>query len=163
MNSYIEIKEIIDEYIELMDKLIVFEQDKLEAIKEKNNDALNTFLKEEQVYLLQLRGLDKKRETIQKHLGIDGLTYKEIIEKTQGTIRKEFETSYDILSIKISQFEDLQNTIKTYIDIKLHTIDSLMNKFGASSSSSSNTLNTYDKINIQNQTAQHKKFEPTKV
>jgi len=89
MNNYAEIKEVIEEYIKLMDLLIDFEQKKLNAVKDKDIQKLDSFLKEEQVYLLKLKGLDQKREGIQKKLGVEGLTYRQIIEKTEGTLRSE--------------------------------------------------------------------------
>lgn len=164
MDNYMKIKDIMEEYIKLMDKLIDFEQEKLETIKEKNTELLDKFLKEEQVYLLQLRGLDQKRETIQKELNLEGLTYRQIIDKTESSIRSELEKSYNVLSEKTNQFKELLNTIKTYIDIKLHTIDAFKEKFGAEPSQ--NVQNgIYDKIaNQQSSSNNHtSKFKSTKV
>ncbi len=87
MEDYAEIRGIIDEYITLMDKLIDFEQEKLQAVKVKDLKKLDAFLKEEQAYLLKLRGLDQKREKLQKQLGAEGLTYRQIIERTEGDTR----------------------------------------------------------------------------
>ena len=63
----------LDDFIDLLEKLILLfddladvEQTKLDAVKERNVDTLNDCMKEEQAYLLQFRGLDKKRETLQK-------------------------------------------------------------------------------------------------
>lgn len=167
MNNYIEIKMIIDEYIKLMDKLIQFEQDKLEAIKSKQTEQLDAFLKEEQAYLLQLRGLDQKREATQKQLGIEGLTYRQIIgqiDQTEDSARSDFESSYELLSIKTKEFKEIINTIKTYIDIRLHTIDAFMEKVSAAPSQNVQT-GIYDKISSQNNTinSQISKFKSTKA
>lgn len=167
MNNYIEIKMIIDEYIKLMDKLIRFEQDKLEAIKSKHTEQLDAFLKEEQAYLLQLRGLDQKREATQKQLGIEGLTYRQIIgqiDQTEDSARSDFESSYELLSIKTREFKEIINTIKTYIDIRLHTIDAFMEKVSAAPSQNVQT-GIYDKISSQNNTinSQISRFKSTKA
>lgn len=167
MNNYIEIKKIIDEYIKLMDKLISFEQEKLEAIKSKNVDQLDTLLKGEQAYLLQLRGLDQKREATQKQLGIEGLTYREIIgriDRTEDSLRNDFKSSYELLSIKTKQFKEIINTIKTYIDIRLHTIDAFMEKVSTAPSQSVQT-GIYDKIASQNDdiNSQISRFKSTKA
>ena len=68
----------LDDFLDLAEKLILLfddltdiEQTKLEAVTEKNIDSLNECMKEEQAYLLQFRGLDKKREAIQKDLGFE--------------------------------------------------------------------------------------------
>ena len=64
----------LDDFLDLAEKLILLfddltdiEQTKLEAVTEKNIDSLNECMKEEQAYLLQFRGLDKKREAIQRN------------------------------------------------------------------------------------------------
>lgn len=164
MNNYIEIKKIMDEYIELMDKLISFEQEKLIAVETKNIELLDDFLKEEQAYLLQLRGLDQKRETTQKQLGIEQLTYRQIIDKVDVSLKHEFETSYEILSAKTKQFKEIINTIKTYIDIRVHTIDAFMEKFNVAPSQNAQT-GIYNKIANQSSsiTNNNSKFQSTKV
>lgn len=164
MNNYIEIKKIMDEYIELMDKLISFEQEKLIAVETKNIELLDDFLKEEQAYLLQLRGLDQKRETTQKQLGIEQLTYRQIIDKVDVSLKHEFETSYEILSEKTKQFKEIVNTIKTCIDVRLHTIDAVKEKF-IDLPFENKELGIYDKVlNKTKKThSQPRKFESTKV
>lgn len=165
MNNYMEIKEIIDEYIKLMDKLIGFEQEKLKAVETKNIEHLDSFLNEEQVYLLQLRGLDQKRETILKKSGMEGLTYRQIIngiDSSQSSVRSELENSFEILSVKTNQFKEIINTIKTYIDLRLHTIEAFMERFGAPPSQDAGT-GIYDKIAGQSNTNNASRFKSTKV
>ncbi len=170
MEKFNDIHNIINEYITLMDKLIDFERSKLEAVQSKDNDLLNTFLKEEQVYLLQLRGLDQKRETTQRNLGIENLTYRDIISLAEGQEKENLQSSYDTLSIKTTEFKNLIETIKTHIEIKLHTIEATMEKFGGSSSADSN-LGIYDKVSGQHNNQNSKstfanttgKFQSTKV
>ena len=72
----------LDDFIDLLEKLILLfddladvEQTKLEAATNKDIDTLSDCMKEEQVFLLQFRGLDKKRETIQKDLGFENMKF----------------------------------------------------------------------------------------
>nr|WP_315024610.1 flagellar protein FlgN [uncultured Aminipila sp.] len=167
MNNYVEIKEIMDEYIKLMDKLISFEQEKLEAIKDKKIDQMDMFLKEEQAYILQLRGLDGKREATQKRLGVEGLTYRQIInqiEQAEDSLRVELENSYQVLSIKTKQFKEIISTIKTYIDIRLHTIDAFIEKISTAPPQSVQS-GIYDKIANQNDDVNNRisRFKSTKA
>lgn len=163
MDKYAEIKDIIAEYIVLMDRLINFEQNKLQAVQEKNNEQLDIFLKEEQVYLLQLRGLDQKRETTQKKFGMEGLTYRQIIDSSDGTIRNDLESAYSILSSKTIEFKSLMDTIKSYIDVRLHTIDALVGKFGGTPTQRT-SVGIYDQVTGQPaESAKHSRFQSTKV
>lgn len=57
----------LDDFLDLVEKLILLfddltdiEQTKLEAVTAKDIEELNRCMKEEQAYLLQFRGLDKK-------------------------------------------------------------------------------------------------------
>lgn len=150
MSNYNEIQLIMEEYTSVMDKLIVFENNKLQAIDEKNNELLDKFLKDEQVYLLQLKGLDQKRETLQKKLGIEGLTYRNIIDITDIDHKSDMEATYQILASKIEEFKNLTEAIKTYIDLRLHTIDALMEKFGAAPIRDSQS-GIYDRISGQSE------------
>ncbi|WP_312095212.1 flagellar export chaperone FlgN [Aminipila sp.] len=162
MNNYAEIKDVIEEYIKLMDLLIDFEQKKLNAVKEKDIQKLDNFLKEEQVYLLKLKGLDQKREGIQKKLGVEGLTYRQIIEKTEGTLRSELENSYEILAVKTKQFNETLNTLKSYIDIRLHTIEEFMKQLGAEPVKNVQT-GIYDKISNNSGKAPEHYLKSTKA
>ncbi|QIB68390.1 flagellar protein FlgN [Aminipila butyrica] len=166
MNKYMQIKDIMDDYISLMDELIRFEQDKLKAVENKNIEHLNSFLKAEQVYLLQLRGLDTKREAAMKAVGLEGLTYRQIIngiDPSEGSIRSELESSYEELSIKTNQFREIIQTLKTHIDLRLHTIETFMNKFGGQPSTPAE-LGIYDKIAQQQEGGSAAgRFKPTKA
>lgn len=165
MNGYIEIKGIMDEYISLMDKLITFEKEKLQAIQGKKTEELDAFLKEEQAYLLQLRGLDQKREKIQKENGFEGMTYRQIIAKAQGDMQHDLDESFQQLDVKTKEFKELIKTINSYIDIKLHTIDAVMEKFGAEPPAKTPQSGVYDRISKEQETTPMglHKFKSTKA
>lgn len=165
MQNFAHIQGIIDEYIELLEKLTIFEQQKLEAVSTKATEQLDNFLKEEQVYLLQLRGLDQKREKLQKDSGLEGLTYRQIIDKAQGTERTQLETSYEILSARTKVFKQTINTLKSYIDIRLHSIDEVRERFGAPAPNTAQQDGIYNQIGSKPDTISHNsgKFQSTKV
>lgn len=130
MNNYKEIKAVIDEYIQLMDKMILFEKEKLEVLSRKDMDLLNKYMKEEQVFLLQLRGLDQKREAAQAKCGLVGLSYKQIIQQMDGPEGTEMQESYQILSSKTNEFKQIIGTIKSIIEVKSHIIENMVQKLG---------------------------------
>lgn len=139
MENYKEIKSIIDEYINLMDKLVAFEKEKLEVISRKDIDLLNTYMKEEQVYLLELRGLDQKREAAQEKCGVAGLSYRQIKEKMSGSEQNEIQEAYQLLTLKTTEFKKTISTIKSFIEVKSHIIDNVIQKLGGKSGDTSNT------------------------
>lgn len=148
MEGYLKLKDIMDEYVALLDKLIAFEEQKLEAVKQAKIEDLDRFLKDEQVHLLQFKGLDAKREKLQAELGYEGLTYKQIISKTEGELRQQLEDSFVVLESKTNQFKGLIRTINSCIDVKLHTIEATLERFGAEPAAKpAPQAGIYDKIN----------------
>jgi hypothetical protein len=162
MENYKEIKSVIDEYIKFMDELVTFEKKKLEVVSNKDMDSLNKYMKEEQVYLLQLRGLDQKREAAQAKLGVLGLTYRQIMEKMDGPDRAEMQDAYQLLSAKTKDFKNTINTIKSFIDLRLHIIDDVVGKLGGKNDS---TSNTYGLSGVQLSSSKEPtgRFQSTKV
>lgn len=162
MENYKEVKSIIEEYIHLMDELIAFETKKLQVIANKDMDSLNKYMKEEQVYLLQLRGLDQKREAAQVKSGVAGLTYRQIIEKLDGSDKNEMEQLFQTLSTKTKEFKKTISTIKSYIDVKLHIIDTVMEKLGGNLTSTPTVYNASG-AQLSNTKLPNGRFESTKV
>ena len=94
----------LDDFLDLLEKLVLLfddltevEQTKLEAVTKKDIDTLNDCMKEEQAYLLQFRGLDKKRESIQKDLGFENMKFSQIITNIKDKqYQQEFQELYEI-------------------------------------------------------------------
>lgn len=165
MDGFIKIKGIMDEYTALMDILIAFEKEKLEAVKKKKTSELDDFLKKEQAYLLQLRGLDGKREKLQKEYGFEGMTYRQLIDKAESDIKRELQESFTALSAKTNEFRNIVKTINSYIDIQLHTIDAVLEKMGAPAPSRTEQTGIYDRIKQGQDAASGElhRFKPTKA
>ena len=86
----------LDDFLDLLEKLVLLfddltevEQTKLEAVTKKDIDTLNDCMKEEQAYLLQFRGLDKKRE--------ERLAF---IEKIEEQLKKQLKIQHIEAEIK---------------------------------------------------------------
>ena len=121
----------LDDFIDLLEKLILLfddladvEQTKLEAVTDKDIDTLSDCMKEEQVFLLQFRGLDKKRETIQKDLGFENMKFSEIISHIKDTqYKQEFQELYNTLKETMDYYQQIHNNAKSIIEINLMGID----------------------------------------
>ncbi len=121
----------LDDFLDLAEKLILLfddltdiEQTKLEAVTEKNIDSLNECMKEEQAYLLQFRGLDKKREAIQKDLGVEKKKFSEIISMVEDKkYKEELEELFATLKETMDFYQQIHNNVKHLVEINLHSID----------------------------------------
>lgn len=81
MNDFTAFTKVIEEFITLFDHLIEIEQEKLDAAVKNRVTFVEDCMHKEQAAVLQLRGLEQKREAEQKHLGMEGYTFRQILEE----------------------------------------------------------------------------------
>ena len=79
MNDFTAFSKIIEEFIALFDHLIPIEQEKLDAAVKNRITFVEDCMHKEQAAVLQLRGLEQKREAQQKLLGMEGYTFRQIL------------------------------------------------------------------------------------
>ncbi|MGP1570472.1 MAG: flagellar protein FlgN [Eubacteriales bacterium] len=143
MAVFEEVKNQMQEYSQTFDVLLEFEQRKFEAVKEKDLDVIDEYLKEEQAYLLQLRGFDQKREALLKANGYSGYTFRQIINEADGEEKADLENLYTEIEQKIDRFKKLMKTIDSYIDLQLFSVESAIEKIHEFEGKQQ--LNTYEK------------------
>ncbi|WMI81006.1 flagellar export chaperone FlgN [Anaerotignum sp. MB30-C6] len=128
MITILDFNTIVLSLIELLRNLTIIEQDKLKAVTSNDLDALNNCIKSEQVEVLKLKGLDKKREQIQAALGFENLTFKEMIPLLPTEQKEESQKLYTTLQQTTNEFTAINNSVKTAIDVNLHTINAAISK-----------------------------------
>ncbi|MDR2023953.1 MAG: flagellar protein FlgN [Hungatella sp.] len=119
MNDFVA---VIEELIHLFQELIHIEQTKLEATSKNRITHVENCMNQEQAAILKLRGLDKKRETCQEKLGWKNNTFNQILLRTSGADYHQLKKLFDSLSFHIRQFQDLNESARSMIEIKLHMI-----------------------------------------
>lgn len=156
----------LDDFLDLLEKLVLLfddlteiEQTKLEAVTKKDIDTLNDCMKEEQAYLLQFRGLDKKRESIQKDLGFENMKFSQIITNMKDKqYQEEFQELYDALTETMDYYQKIHSNAKSIIEVKLMGINRALDILQQSTDASQNSttyapngqLQTNNKINFTN-------------
>ena len=93
---------------------------------------------------MMTKNADKKREQIQSSLGFENLTFSEIISNLPDIHKEECKDMYDQLLNKTNDFKSISSSVKTAIEVNLHSIDSIINKLkndskGSKKISTSNT------------------------
>ncbi|MCL1809363.1 MAG: flagellar protein FlgN [Clostridiales bacterium] len=146
---------LIHETLGLFDDIICLENKKLGAIAENDVTLLDQYMNDEQAYLLQMRGLDYKREKLQGQFGAAGLTFKQIIDKFETPERETLDLLYDELSAKSSELKEAVSGTKRYIDLHLASISALLEKLEGAA--------TYDKNGGKEQKTPPARFTPTKA
>ena len=93
MHNLSSFRELIQQFIELFDRMTPLEQSKLEVVSRNQVALLEDIIKKEQAEIMALRGLDQKRQRIQEELGWKDLTFQEILGKLSEEERTDMERS----------------------------------------------------------------------
>ena len=70
---------VLEQLCTVLEQLCQVEADKLTVISADRPDQLESLLNDENMLLLQLRGLDKKRSDLLRRSGLEGLTFRQIL------------------------------------------------------------------------------------
>ena len=70
---------VLEQLCTVLEQLCQVEADKLTIISADHPDQLESLLNDENMLLLQLRGLDKKRSDLLRRSGLEGLTFRQIL------------------------------------------------------------------------------------
>lgn len=130
MATIIDFYSIVISLIELLENLISVEKNKLEAVASKNLEVLNTCIKNEQVQVLKLKGLDKKREQTLTALGYQNLTFREILAKLPADQKEEGNKLFTTLQKATTEFNAINDSVKVALDVNLHLVNSELSKLG---------------------------------
>lgn len=102
-----QFEQIIKQMIALFEEQLPLEQEKLRAVQEDDVAAVEECMKREQAVVLKLRGLEQKREKIQKDNGWDGMTFREIIDLAPEEKQLSYRQLLEKLQNSISLFQDM--------------------------------------------------------
>ncbi|MDD4843170.1 MAG: flagellar export chaperone FlgN [Anaerotignum sp.] len=130
MTTIVDFNQIILSLIELFKALSFVEKDKLKAVTSKDLDTLNACIKNEQVQVLKLKGLDKKREQVQAALGYENRSFKEIIALLPEEQKKESKELFAMLEQATADFNAVNDSVKTALDVNLHVVNTKLSKLG---------------------------------
>ena len=70
---------VLEQLCTVLEQLCRVEADKLTVVSADRPDQLESLLNDENMLLLQLRGLDKKRSDLLRKSGLEGLTFRQIL------------------------------------------------------------------------------------
>lgn len=126
MYDLTEFAEVIHRYIEVFDRLIPLEQNKLDVVKQKRISMLEEIGKKEQAEALAMRGLEQKRERAQEKLGFQGMTFQEILSQLPQEQQPEMKALFNELGDKVRTFQSLTDSSKSIIEVNLHTVNKMI-------------------------------------
>lgn len=118
-------EKVIQQMIELFDRMIPLEQSKLEAVSKNKIAVLEDIIKKEQAEIMSLRGLDQKRERTQEELGWKDLTFQQILKEAPEE-QSKLQELFDELAGRVKTFQSVTESSKTMMEVNLHAINQMI-------------------------------------
>lgn len=123
MHNFNDFKTVVGDLIALIGEFDQLETEKLKAVQQNRVTFVEEAMKKEQAAIMKLRGLDKKREAIQKDLGWERLTFQQILSQVTVVEKEELQPLFDQLSGGVVQFNDTRDNAQKALEISLHHIN----------------------------------------
>lgn len=128
MDNLSKFKNVIQELTLFFQELGELEQAKLKIVAENNLKELEVCMNKEQVAIMQLRVLEKKREGIQKELGFSNKSFQEIIALLEGEAKEEITILYNKLADALTLFNQTAASAKMAIEANLYSINAILER-----------------------------------
>lgn len=120
-----ELKKIILELIQVFKELQPTEKTKMAAAAGYNVVALEEAMKKEQAAVLQLKGLDQKREALLSANGWSGRTFRQILEELPEEEKKQLYPLFLELEREIRMFSSINEDTNEIIRTNLHVVENM--------------------------------------
>ncbi len=114
-------KNLMDTCVFLKD-ITAVEKEKLDAALKNNVLILEECIKKEQALVMRSRGLDQKRQNIQKAMGAEQLTLKQIVEGATPERKAILLPIYQEMTAALEEYRNVYEGAKTAIEVNLHRI-----------------------------------------
>ena len=130
--------QLLKEYTEIYKMFLELEYDKYEAVIEDDVIALDNIVSQEEVYYLQMRGIEHKREKLLNSLGLSGKTLNEIIDAADDEFKTNLQEQFEELNNTIKEVKKINELLKTIIEVRLRRINKGLSNLGENENTYSN-------------------------
>ena len=122
--------ELLKENNEIYKMFLELEYDKYEAVIKNDVISLDNIVSQEEVYYLQMKGIEHKREKLLNSLGLSGKTLKEIIDAAENEFKTNLQEEFEELNNTIKELKKINELLKTVIEVRLRKINKEMSNLG---------------------------------
>lgn len=103
MSQIHELETLFNNFASLFDQLSTLQKEKMEAVHQDDLQRIDHCMQQEQALVLQLRGLQRQKDSLHEALGLSGVPLKKISEHLSSADRtllapsiSRFQTAYQI-------------------------------------------------------------------
>ena len=91
MKNYDEFYDFMEQYTDFYAEVSENEKIKMDALASEDLELINKVLADYQVFVSKAENYEKRREELFKKIGLDGKTFREIVDAESGDRREELE------------------------------------------------------------------------
>lgn len=142
MQSYMQ---LLKTMIQDFERMIVTENQKIQAIREGDLGRIDICMREEQAHILQLRGFEKKRIAIQEEMGLKDLTLREITQQAPEAYRQEMSDLSAQLQDSVKRFKAVNESANEMLRADLRFIERLSENSHQANSAAESAADIYTK------------------
>lgn len=133
MDDQKDTKDILEEFActinslgETVRDIAQIEEEKAEAASLGLHGRMDGFLKQEQVYILKLRGLEQKRQRLADAMGWKGLTFRQILEQATEHQQKRLAPLFTHLDSEIRHLQESKDSAERMIHVRLREFEYIL-------------------------------------
>ena len=130
-----ELLKILEDTTRFLQELSIVEEEKFQAAMKNHILTLEDCIKKEQALVLRSKGLDLKRAAVQKAMGAETLTLKQIIETVDGEEKASLQAAFTELEKALTRYQEIYHRAKTAIEVKLHHVNTQLEQLQGTSPS----------------------------
>ena len=130
--------ELLKENNEVYKMFLELEYDKYKAVIKNDVISLDNIVSQEEVYYLQMRGIEHKREKLLNSLGLSGKTLNEIIDAADDEFKTNLQEQFEELNNTIKEVKKINELLKTIIEVRLRRINKGLSNLGEKENTYSN-------------------------
>ncbi len=122
--------ELLKENTKIYKMFLELEYDKYEAVIKNDVISLDDIVSQEEVYYLQMKGIEHKREKLLNSLGLSGKTLNEIIDASEDEFKTNLQEQFEELNNTIKELKKINGLLMTVIEVRLRRINKEMSDLG---------------------------------
>lgn len=126
--SFEQFRQVLSQTAVVLKELTHIEQQKADVASQKQHQLMDGFLKEEQALMLRLRGLEQHRMKLSEDLGFQDLTFRQILEQADNTVREELTPLFTSMTEETARLTQAKDAADRIIRLRLREMELAISK-----------------------------------
>ena len=135
MNHTQELLKVLEDTTRFLQEISIVEEEKFQAAMKNHILTLEDCIKKEQALVLRSKGLELKRSAVQKAMGAETLTLKQIIEAAEEADRAPLQAAFAELEKALHTYQEIYHRAKTAIEVNLYRVNKQLEQMTGASPS----------------------------